>query len=241
MEKLLRIFLLALLFAHSVACKKKSPSAKNYRNLALTEESKQNYQQAIFYYNKAIELEPQNPDLFSSRGWAKKWMGDIDGAIADFSISLQKETTFEKSTHVVFEERGRLYLQKGLLKEAFDDFTKAIEIDSSFSSFYCRAGVRVKLKDFTGLLEDCNAALMLQEREKAAAILEGETITHEWGDPYIYKAIAYYNLGNKSEMCLNYAKYVNCEEDFDNVAEQETYEPMIDSICKIGSRETIKW
>ena len=49
-----------------------------------------NYEEAIFYYNQALELSPTKIYLvYSMRGNAKRNLGDFDGAISDQKLSIR--------------------------------------------------------------------------------------------------------------------------------------------------------
>ena len=44
---------------------------------------------AISYYNKAIEINPNNENAYNNRGNLKKTKGDFDGAISDFTEGIE--------------------------------------------------------------------------------------------------------------------------------------------------------
>ena len=83
------------------------------------------YDSAIEYYNKAIELDPSNAQVYNNRGlaWTKK--RNYKKAIKDFgdSIKLNPELA------ITFSNRGMAWLKKGNSTRAFDNFSWAIEID----------------------------------------------------------------------------------------------------------------
>src|ERR1019366_2139203 len=43
------------------------------------------------FYSEAIRLEPDDADVFCSRGIAREAQGDLDGAIADYSEAIRLE------------------------------------------------------------------------------------------------------------------------------------------------------
>ena len=68
------------------------------------------YQGAIDDYSKAIELDPENPEIYIKRGHAKyrSPMSDLHGANDDYSKALEL-TTHEKDKKEILELRLKVY------------------------------------------------------------------------------------------------------------------------------------
>jgi len=64
------IIIVQLLFfcAPTLQVQVESKDAKTYHQLGLTYAEKGDFDQAIFYFNKAIELDPTNAIVYSNRG-----------------------------------------------------------------------------------------------------------------------------------------------------------------------------
>lgn len=45
------------------------------------------YKKAILDFDAVLKIEPENEEAFNNRGWAKKFLGDTDGACDDWKIS----------------------------------------------------------------------------------------------------------------------------------------------------------
>ena len=84
-----------------------------------------NFEQAIHYYNKAIEIDPDNLAAFFMRGTAYFLSGDHGRAIAEYNyvISLRPDVAMG---HIF---RGLVYFDVNDFKDAYLDFNKAVELE----------------------------------------------------------------------------------------------------------------
>ena len=91
-----------------------------------------------------------NASFYRCRAAKRVSVGDIDGAVADYTTALDKVPTAD-----AFYQRGKLYQQKGELEGALSDFTAAIEQSPEYGKVYCdRAQLRFKMNDAAGALSD---------------------------------------------------------------------------------------
>jgi tetratricopeptide (TPR) repeat protein len=67
--------------------------AEGYNNKANALASLRRFSEAIPMYNKAVELKPGAFDFICNRGLAKKDMGDLQGACADWNLAASKGYT----------------------------------------------------------------------------------------------------------------------------------------------------
>ena len=81
------------------------------------------YEEAINYYNEAINEKPEEARLYRSRGAAKLKLKFYDEAISDFDEAI---TRYPDDTEA-YKLRGDAYYYLGNLKEATEDFQKAME------------------------------------------------------------------------------------------------------------------
>ena len=72
-------------------------------------------------FNKAQQLQPNNPYRYSSRAFVKNRMGDVDGAIEDY----QKAVHLDPEDAISFNNLGLVLEQKGYAKNAKQNFDKA--------------------------------------------------------------------------------------------------------------------
>src|SRR5690606_25872263 len=119
-----------------------------------------NYQEAVAYYNKAIEERPDFAEAYFHRGSAKFKLGDEEGALHDYNKALEIEGKNEEAYFNRAAVKNRMRDYEGALK----DYTTIIEMDSANAeAYYNRSYVKFLLR-FTrnGILDDLNQAISLE-------------------------------------------------------------------------------
>jgi tetratricopeptide (TPR) repeat protein len=209
---MLKVENIATLFAHAVFLQKKeryddvitlygkiielnSEFEWAYYNRGLAYfEGKRLYDQAMYDYNRALEINPKNPknyEAYTNRGnvYAKKKL--YDQAIADYNKALQINSRYSEA----FNGRGCIYYQKGLYDQAISDFNKAIKIDPMHVVSYANRGCAYQKKGlYDNALSDYNHALAINPR----------------------CAVAYFNRGNMYDTMQQYDKAIS---DYTNATE----------------------
>nr|CBH39654.1 conserved hypothetical secreted protein, containing tetratricopeptide repeats [uncultured archaeon]CBH39780.1 conserved hypothetical secreted protein, containing tetratricopeptide repeats [uncultured archaeon] len=119
---------------------------QKYIDLGKDEYNKGNYDAALYLFNKAIALNPDNSRLYNDRGLCYVVLGDIDNAISDFSKAIELKSDFLEA----YYNRGLAYFGGGKWKRALDneegnkaiaDFTKVIELDPEYVEAYNNRGL----------------------------------------------------------------------------------------------------
>ena len=83
-----------------------------------------NYEEAIFDYNKALELSPAKICLvYSMRGNAKRNLGDFDGAISDQNKALDFDPLYADG----YFYRSSAKLKMGDFSGVIDNYTQVIK------------------------------------------------------------------------------------------------------------------
>jgi tetratricopeptide (TPR) repeat protein len=119
----------------------KDPSVHNI--LALKQEAEGDKDGALAYYNKAIELEPNDDVLYSNRGMFFANSGDIERALSDYNKAIE----INSKNPVTYDNRGFLKAQTGDTQGALSDYSQAIRIDKNFHPSYNN---RAKLYESVG-------------------------------------------------------------------------------------------
>ena len=177
-----------------------------YNYLGLTESKQKNHQQAIAYYDSALNLNANEPDYFVNRGLSKEAINDSTAA-ADYEKALKlnynhtlarhnltalkakqgEKITFEdRLTETIQQDSTMLYpyleraLQRfegGYYEGAVDDYSSALEIDPSDAEIWLGRGLaREKLKDYEGAFSDYTKAIDLREDFFKAWINRGNVL-----------------------------------------------------------------
>ena len=96
--------------------------------------------------------DPDNVRILEGRGIAYSNTGKDDLAIADYNAALQKRPTYAAP----FNSRGYIYMRRGALQSALDDFAAAIRLAPNIILFpyVNRARVETMTRDYDAALAD---------------------------------------------------------------------------------------
>ena len=125
---------------------------------------------ALADYDKAIEIDPENADLYFNRGNAKHALGDDEGALADYDKALELNP-----------EHSNAYINRGATKDALGDYEgaladydKALEINPSSALMYSNRGnAKHALGDDEGALADYDKAIEINPMDALAYFNRG--------------------------------------------------------------------
>jgi len=189
-----------------------------YRGQAYDRQSKS--EQAVADYTEAIKLQPQKVEYYRSRASTNYYsLERYDAAIADFGEMIKLEPKFS----TWYMERAYAFVRKKDYQRALDDFTQAINLESSVGSKKVFYGARAslyadELKNYEASIADLTASIKLDSTdwmsyanrgsvylknknyEKAVAdytqaLKLGATLT---ASMYEYRARAYCGLGKRA-------------------------------------------
>ncbi len=104
-----------------------SKFAEAYYQAASSLYNLKGYAEAIPFYDRAIELDPNNFAALNDRALAKTYTNDYYGAISDFSqaITLKKAKT-NSSLDNTYENRASAYIKTTNYESAIEDYNRAI-------------------------------------------------------------------------------------------------------------------
>jgi len=101
------------------------------------------YKGALEDYNKALEINDQDPEIWLNRGVVKEKLNDLKGAFSDYTKAIGLNEKFEKA----WLNRGNVLTKQGRFKDAAEDYTAAIIFNPEYGpAYYNRAIARQKLK-----------------------------------------------------------------------------------------------
>ena len=132
-------------------------------------------------FDDAVRAKPRSATALSNRGVAKARLGDLDGAIMDYTQAMQLAPT---DAEIVFN-RGNAYAAAGHLPAAINDFTMAITLNPSYAQAYFNRGtVRAASGDVAGAVSDWQWALDV-ERDPwtKAAMRRGAGVDFAYASP----------------------------------------------------------
>jgi tetratricopeptide (TPR) repeat protein len=137
---------------------------------------KLDFKQAAAAFTDVIRLSPRDAAAYDIRGTARRYIGDLDGAVADQSAAIRLQPGFgmyygnravtfaekreparaladfnrdvqiEPTVAAVFNNRGLFLLQRQELDKAIGDFSEAIRLDPKYSKPYANRAEAWRLK-----------------------------------------------------------------------------------------------
>lgn len=127
------VYLLSKVFGSD---NKKEADMHNKRGLDYFD--KNQYEQAIQEYNKAIQINPNATDAHNNRGIAySKGLRQNEQEIQDFNKAIE----LNPNDNMAYTNRGVAYAKLGNLNQAISDATKAIELNPNYSKSYKLLGI----------------------------------------------------------------------------------------------------
>jgi tetratricopeptide (TPR) repeat protein len=160
------------------AIEKNGPFMLGYEKMANESFDQAKYTEASNYFGRLLTLDSLHVAGRVGRAGSRFLLGDLQGAISDYSVVLSHTPKFSK----VYFNRGRARVQIGDTVDALKDYSMAIENDSAFFDPYVnRSILRKRQKNYVGALEDLNKALDLNPASALAHYQRG-TVYARQGD-----------------------------------------------------------
>lgn len=113
-------------------------------------------------FTMAITLNPDSGDAYYNRAYLKIDIGNIQGAIDDFTVIIDKKLDIDIELGQVYFERGAQRDWTGDYNGAVSDFNRALELGITHDKLYYNRGyVYAELKQYENSLADFNKAAEL--------------------------------------------------------------------------------
>jgi hypothetical protein len=147
-----------------IAIKAGTPRADIYEGMGCICGSRGEFNNALLYLNKAIQMKPQKGSAYFNRAYTFGMLKRNEEAIKDYNLALVYEP---QNALQILTNRYSLFLETGKFKEATQDLDYLISIDGNNIIFYFnRAQARTQLNDIQGAISDYKKALSLQPNDE---------------------------------------------------------------------------
>ena len=159
---------------------------------ALAESGK--YQDAISFYNKAIDADPKHAAAYSVRGWAYYRIRDYQSALKDNNRALDLKPNVPSAL------ANRSWTLWGMRQydKALVDANRAIELAPDYARAYLtRAVIYLYMENNVNAIEDFNKAIELYPKPNVVA--------------YLNRGAAYRNIGRYEETFKDYEKSIEID------------------------------
>ena len=198
--------------------------------------SMREFDDAIYYFNKAIKIDPKLPTAYNNRGIVYCFMKYYNIAINDFRKALQVNTKSSITSIInlnlrnAYINHGNQFIVEGENEKAIMLFDKAIEIDSNNAKAYINRGTAYSfneeydkaIADFREAIKiDSNSSLSFSSLGSTyadmgyytkAILAYNKAIKINPKDPTFYfnKAHTYKELDRKKDAIDAYRKFIQC-------------------------------
>jgi len=170
---------------------------------------------ALSFLNRALELQPEDAEVYCERGKLYRYLGDNENALKD----LTKAATLKPGYAEAYFERGNLYYY--YIKDpakAIEDYSQAIESDAQYFPAYAgRARLYEKTKNYEAAIAD-QTKLMVKDYGN-------------WRSAYFARAELYELTGQFDKAIEDYRSLI---EEHGYRAKVEVYLKMVPICLKAG-------
>ncbi|MFN6559077.1 MAG: tetratricopeptide repeat protein [Nostoc sp. ChiSLP01] len=135
-------------------------SVEEFISLGGAKASKKDYQGAIAYYNRALRLNPNNPDAYFQRGVASYQLQNYKAAFKDFEQTVR----LSPNNALAYVNRGLARDALGDTEGALSDYNQALERNPSSNDawiYYNRGVVYYDQKDYQAAIRDYTQAIKI--------------------------------------------------------------------------------
>ena len=177
-------------YSYSFVYGNEGKEADGYNNSGIAYMKRNELEQAIASFSKAMELDPSYADAYCNRGVVYYFKGEYDRAFIDYNEAIELDPL-----HVVtYNNRGVAYSNEGEQEKAIGDLTRAIEIKPDYADAYNNRGIAYKAK----LMYD----LAIADYDKAIELKPN------YADAYYNRGIAHNAKGEHNLAIKNYNKAI---------------------------------
>lgn len=129
------------------------------------------FQQAIIYYSKALEIDGNNYETYFNRGRCYEESGMKDDALSDYSSAISSNKSHSES----YYWRASVNYDLSNFQEAANDWNQSIKLNYNIdSSLYWYAKSLLNLKLYPKALEIINKFITNKPSDKEGYVLRGE-------------------------------------------------------------------
>ena len=125
---------------------------------------------ALVSYDKALSVNPNDPDILNNRCTAHFSTQDFETALQDCDRGL----SINPRSASLYTNRGNIYLQQDRIQEAIQDYSRTIELSEEkndtrrlASAYSNRASALMQIPDPEGALSDINKSLEIDPEDPA--------------------------------------------------------------------------
>ena len=139
-------------------------TAKEYFNQGNDCLDKGDHEEAIYYYTKAIKIDPDFADAYRARAWEYESLQMYKESIEDFTKGIIIIGPDNRFLWEWYQNRGIAYSSFGKTEEAIADYTKSIKLYPNESAYANRANQYCFLGKCTEAVADYTRCIILEPK-----------------------------------------------------------------------------
>jgi tetratricopeptide (TPR) repeat protein len=175
-------------------------SAKEYIKQGQEAANKGNYKQAIDFFTKALEINPNDVDTYIARAWAYYKLKDYKNASYDFTKAIELNR-FDNDAEAYYG-RGCSYYNLKSYDQALFDLNRAIELKPNYAEAYnTRGWLYYNKKDYDKAIADFTKAIRYDSKNADAYYGRGSAYRKKGDNEHAQK-----DLKKACELSINYCK-----------------------------------
>lgn len=153
-------------------------TAKDYTQKGRDLLEKNEYVEALFNLNKAIDLDPKYAAAYYLRGNIKDNFEDRHGAMKDYNAAIEYNPKFADA----FFARGNVKMKLQDYYGAIDDFSMAITLNENYvEAYFNRGKAKQYLQAYQDAINDCSKIIQINPKNVDAYYMRG-ILRIEFGD-----------------------------------------------------------
>ncbi|MGE0019004.1 MAG: retroviral-like aspartic protease family protein [Draconibacterium sp.] len=131
--------------------------ANLYYDKAIAEWILGNYDEAILFFNKVIEIEDEYINAYLNRGLANIILVNDINPFKPSSYDYEMAREYEREFNLVYQH----------CRKAFDDANKVLSLSpNEYRAYHLKGRAKLKLKDYTGAIFEFNNAIQFDSERK---------------------------------------------------------------------------
>ena len=187
---------------HDSAAAPEPTSVDALSKLASSYTSNGDYDRAIAYYSKALDIDPKSPSIFNNRGVNYEATGNYDKAIADYNEAISLNPNYA----LAFSNRCSARLKAKEYVRAVNDCDRSVQLDpAAVNTYILRANVYREMQKFDDAIRDYDRAIQLDPKSITAIF---------------YQARVYEQAGRIDDALKNYSTIIQAQSQHGHSLEQ---------------------
>ena len=146
-----------------------NPTVDNYYKVGYNHFKAGDWANAAEYFTKAIELQPDNFNLYNRRGICYIKLQNYEKSIVDYTIAI----SLQPDNETLYSNRADAYYKAGEYAKAAEDYTKYLSFSPNVSGYLFKRGrCYYELKNYNEAISDLTKMIQMVENRSEVEDLD---------------------------------------------------------------------